>query len=159
MSYISKTASIILGNPIIFVLISDLACGLIVLGVLNLLNIFTLISFLDYILSVYYMYVHVISFLHELKFRIFGLILLATIWKMRPILKYFGFIYTFFGKALFDFFLATLVWTDAGTFNYILAICFAILGIINIILTCTNVCLYFLIILCRNHNLSNFRRN
>ena len=139
MSYISKTASIILGNPIF--LISDLACALIVLGVLNLLNIFTLISFLDYILSVYYMCV--ISTVNQLKFRIFGLILLATIWKMRPILKYFGFIYTFFGKALFDFFLATLVWTDAGTFNYILAICFAILGIINIILTCTNVCLYF----------------
>ena len=52
-------------------------------------------------------------------------------------LIYFGFIYTYFGRGLFDFFLASLVWTDSGIFNYILAIAFAVVAFLNIALGCT----------------------
>ena len=54
-------------------------------------------------------------------------------------LIYFGFVYTYFGRCLFDFFLASIVWTDSGAFNYILAIFLALVGILNLILSFTDV--------------------
>lgn len=71
--------------------------------------------------------------------RLFGLLLLATILKMKSVLKYFGFIYTYFGSCIFDFFLASLVWTDSGIYNFILASCFCALALLHLVLSCTQV--------------------
>ncbi len=46
---VSKTCSVILGT-----LLTHTALALITLGVLNLINIFTIVSPLEYILSIYY---------------------------------------------------------------------------------------------------------